>query len=343
MGTIGDIIISSPVAQMLKNHNPDSTVTWVAQSQFRSLLDNNPNIDKVVTVNVDNRSGKYSLQRLLANARNLVDANRSFAQDHYDMCLDLQGDLFTGLLSVLSGAKHRLALGYEGASSILATRTLTRSLGDEIQIGSEYRYLITQLGISDKNWSMYVPRSESAVQSSRALLKRILQDDKYVVICPFSSREAKRWKTGYWQQIILRIRGRYQLRSIILGGENEVELANEISQISGAINLAGKTSLLEAAEIIRGAKFVVGVDTGLTHMAHAVETPTLALFGPTYPYAFAGTGESNIIHTDHYCSPCNNHPTCNKQYDCMKEISPDHVLTEIKPIMQAHTQQLNLH
>lgn len=336
MGTIGDILMSTPIPKALKDDNDNTHVSWIIQPQFCGLLDGNPYIDEIICWDYASFINNLKKKRFFHAIRSLKKLKKQLKAFQFDTALDLQGELTSGLISWLSGATHRIALGSEETGNLFVTKTITRTIGDQIQLGSEYRYLITQLGISDKDWKMSIPSNPKIKALAEALIRPHVGNDAYAVICPFSNREAKLWSNPNWQQIALRVRGRYHLRTVILGGENEVDKGYEISRLSGAINLAGQTSLLEAAEIIRGAKFVVGVDTGLTHMAHAVGTPTLSLFGPTYPYAYAGEDTSNVIHTDRYCSPCDNHVICKRQYHCMQGITPDRVLTEIKPIMLAN-------
>ena len=334
MGTIGDIVMSIPIAQSLKLNNINTKITWVAQPEFTELLENNPNIDEVIPWDFSEFSDAWYSRKYIKAFKCLHKLKNKLTSRRYDVALDLQGTLTSGLATKTSKATHRIALGAEEGSNWLMTKTISRTLGDKIQLGSEYRYLVTQLGLSDRDWNLQLPLHKESEETASKLLKERIGDDKYAIICPFSNRPSKLWNNEYWQQIALRIRGRYRLRTIILGGENETESAQDISKFSGAVDLTGKTSLLQAAEIIRNAQFVVGIDTGLTHMAHAVKTPTLSLFGPTFPYAFAGTDDSQVISSNLYCSPCNYNPTCKNKFTCMKEISPDRVLTEIKPIMQ---------
>ena len=335
MSTIGEIVMATPVATALKRHNPNYRITWVVQPEFRSLLDGNPNVDEVLVWDYADFSEDWYNRRIIRVTQKLLNLRRLLKQFKFDMTLDLQGVFKSGMVTWLTGANHRIALGSEEGSNWFMTKTISRNLGDRVQLGSEYRYLVNQLGISDYNWQMYIPTNDEIKSSSARKLQEKIGDESFAVICPFSNNPAKMWDNSYWQQIILRIRGRYKLRTLILGGSVENHVAEEIASATGAISLVGSTTILEAAEIIRKAKLVIGVDTGLTHIAHALDTPTLALFGPTFPYAFSGKEASDIIHIDMYCSPCDLRPTCGGKYTCMKNISPDKVLTEIKPLIIA--------
>jgi len=335
---IGDIVMASPLATSIKQNNPKAKVTWVVHPSFKPLLEDHPDVDNLVTFDLDEWEilwKKKSIFALINKARALRKTLETF---DFDIALDLQGSALSGLIAWLSKAPHRIALGSEGGNAWFMTKTISKNLGDQTQIGSEYRYLASQLGYPDNEWKMHIPTSDMAKTSVHEMLKDKVGDAPYAVVCPFAKYEQKNWFEDYWQQIILRIRGRYQLRTVIVGGANGKESGDRIARLSGAINLAGKTSITETSEIIRGASLLIGVDTGLTHMGHAVKIPTIALFGSTYPYAYTGSELSKVIFLDHFCSPCRRKPICNKQYTCMRDITPDKVLTAIKPLMHRNNQ-----
>jgi len=331
---IGDIVMASPVASAIRKQNPNIRITWIVHPEFQTLLKGHPDIQDIILFDLDRWQElwrKRQLTALFEMARKLKEKLKTYK---FDQAIDLQGTLISGIVAWLSGAKHRIALGSEGGNSWFMTKTISRNLGDQTQIGSEYRYLVNQLGYSDSQWNMFIPDTTSVTNSAGKKLHEALGDDPYAVLCPFAQYPQKNWFEDYWEQIILRIRGRYQLRTVIVGGKNGTEQGEKMARYSGALNLAGKTSLAETAAIIKGASLLIGVDTGLTHMGHAVNIPTISLFGATYPYAYVDSEISKVIYLDRYCSPCRRNPTCGKKYQCMREITPDKVLTTIKPLMK---------
>lgn len=101
------------------------------------------------------------------------------------------------------------------------------------------------------------------------------------------------------------------------------------------IDLTGKTSLTAAAAIIERSQLLIGVDTGLTHMGHAAQIPTAALFGSTRPYLETGLASSHVIYHAMECSPCKRNPTCGGRFDCLRSITPD----EVMQVAQTLTEQ----
>jgi len=152
----------------------------------------------------------------------------------------------------------------------------------------------------------------------------------FIALCPFTTRPQKHWINAHWQTLIddLLALGGYPLA--ILGGPDDSTAAATLIGDRPVVNLAGKTNLQQAGVVIKHAACVVGVDTGLTHMGHAAETPTIAIFGSTRPYLDAQKPASVIIYQDRHCSPCKRRPTCDGRFDCMHEITPAQVLTQVQ-------------
>jgi heptosyltransferase-1 len=99
------------------------------------------------------------------------------------------------------------------------------------------------------------------------------------------------------------------------------------------VNLVGQTNLAEAAAVIRHAGAVIGVDTGLTHMGIAFARPTVAIFGSTCPYSVTGRDNARVIWLGLSCSPCRRKPTCGGAFTCLRDITAEHVLAELKLAM----------
>lgn len=343
LGSIGDTIMASPLAASIKQQYPDAWITWITTEECKDLLDDNPNIDQVITSNYP----QWARLTFGGKPKQLYGKLSEFAKKlqskPFEFALDLQGTMKSGIIASLSKAKHKIGLGSKEGSNWLMTKTISRNLGDTTQIGSEYRYLANQLGLSDNVWQMQPHTTHEAISSTENILatKALTLKDSYIVICPHTASKEKRWPKKCWHQVCLRIRGRHHLRTIILGNAKTDKLANELERQSGAINLTGQCTTAEAAIIISRSKLVIGVDTGLTHLGHAYKTPTLALFGPTHPYSHTGIETSKIIHLDLNCSPCSSRPTCRGKHECMSKIPPDMVLSQAKNLLRPTSKNNN--
>lgn len=334
LASMGDIVMASPVPTAIKKRTPNVQVTWVVHPDYAPLLSDHPDIDRVVTFDVDRWSRNWRRKNIIGLFNQAKEVHRELSSCKFEKAIDLQGKFTTGLIAWLSGAKHRIALGSRGGNSWFMTKTISRTLGDKTQIGAEYRYLVSQLGCTDIDWEMFVPLHKSAEKSAWKKIGDKLNGDRYAVICPFARSEQRQWFDDYWEQLVLRLRGRYKLRTIILGGGKATEKGEKIAKSSGAVIIAEKLSLTETIAILAGASLIIGVDTGLTHVGHALKKPTIALFGATYPYAYVDSAHSKVIYLDRFCSPCRHRPSCNKKYECMREITPDMVWTNIKSLLK---------
>lgn len=335
LGDIGDLVISNPIASLIKHHAHNVRQTWVIEESQLPLMRNHPDIDHLIVWQSDRWSQLLKSGRWTQLGRELRHLRRQLKERHYDIALDLQGLFSSAFVARLSGARIRIGLGSKHGSYWLVTKTISRNIGEQTQMGSEYRYLLSQLGMPDAPWQTYIAQPERRRADITEHLGFDYTREQYAVFAPFTTRAEKRWPVKYWQQIALRIRGRYQLKTVILGTEDFAEEAQSIASVTGAINLIGKTQLDEAADVIRHASLFVGVATGFTHMAHTFKVPVVGIFGPSCPYSYAGPDTSKVIFHERFCSPCRKKPTCNNRYDCMVEIKPDEVLAEIKPLMKA--------
>ena len=334
LSAIGDIVMSSPVARAIKERWPNSELTWIVQPECAALLRSNSYVDNLIVWDKNHwksllKRGKFAT--FWQEIRKFRSMLRAY---HFELAIDLQGLMKSAILVWLSGAKHRVGLGCQEGSNMLMTKTISRNLGDLDQIGSEYRYLVNQLGMTDSPWDMSISFTNEILEKINNLLAIHVDDARFAVFCPFTTRAQKHWFEKHWIQLAKTLIDLYGLKIVILGGPGDTDNAKIMAERCDAISLAGQTSLQEAAAIISKASLLVGVDTGLTHMGHGYNIPTVALFGSTCPYTYTGLDSSKIIYLDLPCSPCRRNPTCGGTYDCMRKISPETVLTEIKSIFK---------
>jgi heptosyltransferase-1 len=158
-------------------------------------------------------------------------------------------------------------------------------------------------------------------------------EKEYAVIAPFTTRPQKHWNTAGWRGLSEALSGEFGWKTLLLG-KGEEKTSREIAAARDVVNLSGKTTLAQAAALIRKASLLVGVDTGLTHMGIALKVPSVALFGSTCPYLDAGTDRATVVYKKMECSPCRRHPTCHGAFTCMNDISVEDVLGAVRRVRQ---------
>ena len=337
LSAIGDIVFASPLIAALRRAYPQAHIAWLVQPECAPLLRHHPDLDQIITWPLAEWKALWRERRwgdLWRRARALRTELRG---QGFDWVIDLQGLLKSGLPAWLTGARVRIGLGSREASQWLMTRLVPRG-GDPDGIGSEYRFLAEQLGLPLADFAMALVPGEADRAFARALIEREGLAAGYAVFCPFTTRPQKHWFEDRWARLAGELHRTLGWRVLMLGGPGDREAGARILSLAGAdpdqastptqslINLAGTTSLLQAAALIEGSRLVIGVDTGLSHMGIAFGRPSLLLFGSTCPYLKTGRDNARVLYHPRPCSPCKRRPTCQGAFDCMRDISVAEVL-----------------
>lgn len=333
---IGDIVFASPLIASFRRAYPGARIAWLLQPEFRPLLAHHPDLDEVIEWPAGEWRRLVQGRRLVELGRAVRGFQRELRARRFDLAVDLQGLLKSGLLTRLSGAGERIGLGSREGSRWLMSRVLPRG-GDAARIGSEYLFLAQALGLPIGDFSMAVHPGATDRRFAAELISRHGLGAGYAVICPFTTRPQKHWLEARWAALAQRIRGELGLRVAVLGSPADRGAAERIRGLAGdsLVDLVGLTSLLGAAAMIERSALVVAVDTGLGHMGIAFARPTLLLFGSTCPYRETGRGNARVLYHPLACSPCKRRPTCGGTFDCMRAIAVDEVLGSARSVMGA--------
>jgi len=337
LSAIGDIVFASPLVAALRRRWPEARIAWLVQPECAALLDRHPDLDAVIVCPLRHwqrlwRERRY--RELWAGIRTL---RANLHEQDFDLALDLQGLLKSGLLTWLSGARERIGLGSREGSQWLMTRRLPRG-GDSRLIGSEYRFLAESLALPIADgFRMAVHYGEAEAAFAESVIARESLANGYAVFCPFTTRPQKHWIEERWARLAHRVRDELGLVPVLLGGPGDREAARRIADAADdqLIDLTGQTSLTEAAALIDRAALLIGVDTGLSHMGIAFDTPSLLLFGSTCPYLDTTRAKARVLYHPLSCSPCKRRPTCDGRFDCMRAIEADEILRAADEVLRA--------
>jgi heptosyltransferase-1 len=322
LSAIGDIVFASPLIAALRRAYPDAHLAWLVQPEYRALLDGHPDLDEVIVCPLGHWRRLWRERRLAALRTGVVAMRETLRAAHFDLALDLQGLLKSGILTWLTGAPERVGLGSREGSRWLMTQTVPRG-GDLARIGSEYLFLAQSLGLPTDDFAMAVPPCEADRAAAQALITREGLDGGYAVLCPFTTRPQKHWIEARWAPLAARLHGELGLRPVVLGGPADRAAGARIRDAAAGVpllDLTGRTGLGEAAALVARADLVIGVDTGLAHMGIAFGRPSLLLFGSTRPYLDTTRANARVIYQPLDCSPCKRRPTCGGDFTCMRLI-----------------------
>ncbi len=334
-------MFSSPLVSAFRRTYPEARLTWMAESHTKDLIQHHPDLDDVIVWDRNRwkellRHGR--LGTLFGEARTLI---RELRRRDFDVAIDLQGLLRSGLMTFLSGAPVRLGLGSREGSRVLMTRVLYRNRGDLRKVSSEYRYLAEELGLAVGDFRMVVPLSEADRRWADERVEALHLQDGFFVALPFTTRPQKHWFEDRWARLMDRVGEELGLPAVVLGGPGDKPALERIRGMTerGVTGLVGETTLTQAAAMIRRAGLVVGVDTGLSHMAIAFDRPTVTIFGSNIPYTDPPTDRAEVVVHWLACSPCKGNPTCNGDYTCLKLVTVEEVLAAAREVLANHARE----
>jgi ADP-heptose:LPS heptosyltransferase len=168
---------------------------------------------------------------------------------------------------------------------------------------------------------------------------------RYAVFSPGASRRrlAKAWDEQKFAEVISQLSMEFGLSSVLVGGDDTAECTGAIRTyveniltggVRQVVDLAGKISLRELAAVLKKAKLFVGIDSGVMHMASALDIPTVGIFGPTDPFFVAPQNEkSMVVRQDIACSPCYLKTPCDKRR-CLEELGSESVLEACRKVLR---------
>jgi lipopolysaccharide heptosyltransferase I len=320
LGALGDIVHAIPVAAALRRAFPAARIDWLVSAKHREILDLVPVIDRRLAIN-----------------DSLLTAIGELRRARYDVALDLQGLLKSAVLARSSRAsrvvgfssrylRERLArLFYTevfdpGGAGMYDPRETTHVV--RINLG-----LLQPLGLTVATPEFPIERTDS--DCARKI--RDAAGGRYVLLNPGAAWPNKRWPSSHFAGLGRSLYQRHGLRSVVVWGPGEERLAREVAEAAGAAaRLAPATSIADLVAVIRGAALVVSGDTGPTHLAAALGTPIVGIYGPTRPARNGPLSPLDVtISRDAICQ-CHHLRRCTRERMCLADIEVDEVVAAIE-------------
>ena len=305
LGDIGDVVYSIPCVRALKENFPQAKVVLALQKKAQGLVTNCQWLDDLIIIDKDNRG----LLDTLIHQKKFWQGVRKF---RFDLVIDLRTGSRGAILAFLSGAKQRIGR-YTPVGHIWRGRLFTHLVlppGKLNQYIAEYYHdTIACYGIKTANLN---PEITPPIEK-KAAVKQFLKQEKIPAnkpiwaIQPFSLWRYKEWAIGNYIDLINKVTEDFDLSVIITGTSGERERAQEIVDRcnKNVFNLAGQTTLELLPALLQEALLFFGVDSAGVHIAAAVGTPTISLYGPSAPGIWAPKGKKHqVISKKFPCLPC---------------------------------------
>ncbi|MBL0719538.1 glycosyltransferase family 9 protein [Piscinibacter sp. Jin2] len=339
MSALGDVIMASGLIPALRARWPDAHISWLVEPAAAPLLREHPRLDQIIVWPRSEWQKLWVSGQRIQVLRSALALRKQLRAKRFDLAIDAQSLLKSGLWAWCSGAPRRLALKGREPSHWLATETLTLSpaLPQEALMGREYRALARHLGAPEAAFQPdLVLRAEARAQAGTALTAAGLAPGQaHAVFCPWTTRPQKHWFETEWQALGAQARAA-GLVPVLLGGPAEAEASAVLAaRMPGSLSLAGRLPLDASLAVIASARLLVGVDTGLTHAGTALKVPTVALFGSTRPYLDAGLPTTRVLYSGRSCSPCRRRPSCDGRFDCMRDHTAESVWAAAEAVLAA--------
>ncbi len=334
---IGDLVMATPILSDLRKAFPTAHITAMCRSPICELLKEDPEIDELFCFSKVSGFGRRS------EKRNLIEKLR---QGNYDLGVLLTHSFSSAWWFWLGKVHSRL--GYESNGRKLL---LTECLPFPQTIQSQhlvvtYKTLLEPLGIPISKTAPRLYLTPKELFESRTLLRqRGIPDDSLVIgINPGATYgSAKCWLPERFREVTQRLLNERDVYIVYFGDQATASLVKEICVELPArvVNLAGATSLRELASLISHCNVLLTNDSGPMHIADAVGTPIIALFGSTSEVVTGPYRSGTLIHKHVECSPCYQR-TCPIDFRCMKQIEADEVYEALNKILSTKRSKLHV-
>jgi len=282
LSSIGDIIHALPAVTAIRRALPDAHISWVAETRSAEILRGSPIVDELIEIDTRSMRGGKVIDEIVLDMTRQASAIR---KQKYDVAIDLQGLLKSGVIAKISGAKKRWGFSKSGLREPASRFFLT----DTVQIGPKTHIIRKNLRLATA--ATGIPYAETNLDfpittddEHRAEADSIIDQagERFAILNPAGGWVTKLWHAEKFGQLADAIWEETGMVSVIATAPNEAALAQTVAENSRSGKLfLTQPSLKGFFELAKRARIYVGGDTGPTHLAVAAGAPVVGLFGPT--------------------------------------------------------------
>jgi heptosyltransferase-1 len=325
---LGDIVNSLPVLTALRARFPRAYIAWVVNRGYEPLLQGHPDLD--ATLPFDRGAARGSVFRAAKLYRRFFGAIR---RERFDLVIDLQGLLRSGLIAAASGARRRVGLSTarEGAAWFY-TDVVPVADFNAIHAVDRYWLVAQALDAGTEPKQFRLPLSESACRHAEDALRNYPRP--WIFLGVGSRWLTKRWPPEHFAELVRRGQNEAGGTAIFVGSPDEASLAAQTAgRVKGQVlDLTGRTSLPQLTALLARADVMISNDSGPLHLAVALGRPVVAPYTCTKvllngPYGGeAGAVESRVWCQGSYLTRC-------ARLECMAELTPDRLWPILREIL----------
>lgn len=342
LSAIGDVVHTLPSLAALRKRYPDAHITWVVEEAAADLVMDHPLLDRVIISRRKSWIGDLKGGRISSALKEIKIFLSELRARRYDLVIDFHGLFKSALIVLLSGGVRKL--GYNSLQE-LSGLFYNEKISEDMGKHAVDRYLdfARHLGAYPDTPEFIIPIQEENENRVRALLiaNGIDRDDPFVAFSPQALWETKLWSDQKFAQLSERIIQELNMPVVFTGGEEKSTEGIQSFMTLPFVDLAGRTTLKDLAGLYREASLLVATDSGPMHLAAAVGTPVVALFGPTDPSRTGPYGKGHtVIRMELPCSPCFL-KTCETR-QCMQGITVEDVFQAVRKKLEEEKKGVRL-
>lgn len=328
---IGDVLLSTPAIKALRDAYPNAHIAMMVRPYAEDIVCGNPYLDEVILYDKDGEhKGLFGTLKFIG----------ALKRKRFDSAIILHPTNRSNIIPFLAGIPERA--GYDRKCGILLTKKIrhTKQLGEKHEIDYTLDVLRT-VGIEVKDRSLYMPvRAEDEKVIDRFFsLSGLTGGDAIIAIHPGASCPSKRWPAYRFGRVADTLIERDGLKVIIIGGPADVETVKDMrtGMLHKAIILSEEHSLGEVAALLKRCRMFISNDSGPVHIAAAVGTPVVVIFGRSNPglspKRWGPIGPKDVVvHKDVGCKECKAH-NCEINFKCLDAITVEDVLDAVEKLV----------
>jgi len=305
---LGDVLLSTPAIQALKRSRPELSIHALCGGWAADVLANYDEIDRVLTLPFP--GFQRARTSALAPWRLAIQTARLLRKVGYASAIIMRPDHWWGaMVAHLAGIPQRVGYDFTNVAPFL-TDVVEFEYGHAVE--QNLRLAASWTGTLDAaDIKLEFPLQAADCATIDKLIDNLPIESTAPIVCihPGAGATSKIWCADKWAQVGDTIAADYGASIIFTGTRSEAALADEIAadMSAEAISIAGETSVGQLAALYARSRAVLGPDSGALHLAAALGTPTVALFGPADPQEFAPWGDPRrheVVTSDIGCRPC---------------------------------------
>jgi heptosyltransferase-1 len=281
LSSIGDVIHALPVAAALKRTYPDIKLSWLVEAKCADVVNGNPYVDEVIPFPRHNWKGKRLKWRTWIEAARFA----KIIAKRFDLTLDLQGLLKSAILARISSHKT-YSYHWQREGARLFAKPIPRQT-NSLHIVDQYLDIPLACGakIEPIEFAFYISPTDEECAITKLREIGIEEQDRFIAINPSAGQPFKRWKPEKFALLSDRIEEMCLGKAVFVGGPGDVEIEEQIASLKKRLmrSLIGKTSLKELAAVLKHCNVHICGDTGSGHIAVAVGSTCIGIYGPTDP------------------------------------------------------------